>query len=71
MIWSSITEARVMRMDELSRERLEVIEEYVFSGARRYKLRDKKTGVVISVSASSTEEAVEKAREILARIVKS
>lgn len=50
------------------KNRLEIVEKYVFSGINRFKLRDSKTGVLISVAARSEEEALNKAVEILERI---
>ena len=44
---------------------LELIEEYEFAGQHRMRFRIKGTNVIINVSASSIEEGVKKAMEII------
>ncbi|GEM_PF-743034 len=48
--------------------RLELVEEYILHGERRFRLRLQGTRLVINVSATSLEEAVKKASRILERI---
>ena len=50
---------------------LEIIEEYYLNGEHRYRIKDKKSGIVINVSAENKEEAAEKAVSILAKVKKS
>ncbi len=50
-------------------EELELVEEYVLNGVRRYQFKHNRTGVQINVSAGSREEALRKALSILAKFV--
>ena len=47
---------------------LEIIEEYLLEGERRYRVRVKGTRIVLNVGASSPEEALEKAARLYERI---
>ncbi len=46
----------------------EIIEEYLLLGERRFRVRVKGAMIVFNVSASSPEEAVEKARELMEKL---
>ncbi|MEB3779985.1 MAG: hypothetical protein GSR85_07130 [Desulfurococcales archaeon] len=47
---------------------LEVVEEYLLHGERRFKLRVKGSKITVNVAADSIDEAMEKARNILKKI---
>ncbi|MCE4620348.1 MAG: hypothetical protein F7C33_04915 [Desulfurococcales archaeon] len=47
---------------------LEIIEEYLLEGEKRYKVRVKGTRIILNVSASSPEEALEKASRLYEKI---
>lgn len=47
---------------------LEVVEEYILLGERRFRVRIKGTSIYVNVAASSPEEALEKARALLERL---
>ncbi len=47
---------------------LELIEEYVYLGERRFRFKIKGTNVIINVKAESVEKGVEKALEIIRKI---
>ena len=47
---------------------LEIIEEYLLEGERRYRVRVKGTRIVLNVGASSSEEALEKAMRLYEKI---
>lgn len=47
---------------------LEIIEEYVLLGEKRFRVRVKGSQIVVNVTAGSREEALEKARMILERV---
>lgn len=47
---------------------LEIIEEYILMGERRYRVKVKGSRLVVNVAAASREEALRKAREILERV---
>ncbi|WP_207387634.1 hypothetical protein [Aeropyrum pernix] len=46
----------------------EVLESYVLFGERRFRVREKGSGIVFNVAASTEEEALEKAREMFSRV---
>jgi hypothetical protein len=48
--------------------RLELIEEYMLHGERRFRLRVQGTRIVINVSASNIEEAMRKAYKMIERM---
>ncbi len=52
----------------LTRDDFEVIEEYELLGEKRFRVRLKGTNIVFNVSASSKEEAVERALELARRL---
>ncbi len=52
----------------LSRDDFEVIEEYELLGEKRFRVRLKGTNIVFNVSASSKDEAVERALELARRL---
>ncbi len=47
---------------------LEIVEEYVLLGEKRYRVRVKGTNFYVNVSAQSREEALQKAKDILEKI---
>ncbi len=47
--------------------KLEVLEEYILDGEKRYRVRVAGTRLVVNVSAKSPEEAIENARKLLER----
>lgn len=47
---------------------LEIVEEYILMGERRYRVKVKGAKLVVNVAAGSREEALRKAREILERV---
>jgi hypothetical protein len=47
---------------------LEVVEEYVLLGEKRFRVRVKGTKLYVNVAAGSREEALEKARSILEKV---
>jgi len=46
----------------------EVIEEYELLGEKRFRVRIKGTNIVLNVSAENSEDAVEKAKELVEKI---
>ena len=46
----------------------EIIEDYLLLGERRFRVRVKGARIVFNVSASTPEEAVQKARELMERL---
>ncbi len=51
------------------KQRFTIVEEYVISGVKRYKIKDDKTGLIVNVAADSSEEAMKKALEIIKKVV--
>lgn len=51
-------------MPHMSKPALEVVEEILVEGGKRYRIRLVNTNITFNVSASSPEEAVEKAAEL-------
>ena len=47
---------------------LEVVDEYILQGERRFRVRVKGTRIVVNVAADSVGEALEKAKVILDRV---
>ncbi|MEM1623205.1 MAG: hypothetical protein QXZ60_02205 [Sulfolobales archaeon] len=47
---------------------LDLIEEYVYWGEKRYRFRIKGTNIVVNVRADSVDEGIEKAIEVLKKI---
>lgn len=47
---------------------LEVIEEYVIEGQRRYRVRLKGTNIVVNVEAQNDEEALQKVAELMVKL---
>ena len=47
---------------------LEIIEEYLLEGDRRYRVRVKGARIILNVSAGSPEEALEKATRLYKKI---
>ncbi len=52
----------------MSKPALEVVEEVLVEGGRRYRIRLVNTNITFNVSASSPEEAVEKAAELALKL---
>ncbi len=52
----------------IGREDFELIEEYELMGEKRFRLRLRATNIVFNVSASSLDEAIEKAVEMAKRM---
>ncbi len=50
-------------------DKLEIVEEIAIAGSRRFRVRIGDTSIIINVSASTPEEALEKARRIAERRV--
>ncbi|BAN90767.1 hypothetical protein [Aeropyrum camini] len=46
----------------------EILESYVLFGERRFRVRERGSGIVFNVAASNDEEALNKAREMFKRI---
>ncbi len=46
----------------------EIVEEFLLLGEKRFRVRVKGSNIVFNVSASSPEEAIEKARELMERL---
>ncbi|MEB3845114.1 MAG: hypothetical protein LRS48_05495 [Desulfurococcales archaeon] len=49
--------------------KLEIVEEIVIAGSRRFRVRIGGTNIIINVSAGTPEEALEKAQRIAERRV--
>jgi hypothetical protein len=47
---------------------LEIVERYTLLGEERWRVRVRGTRIVVNVAASSPEEALERAREVLERV---
>jgi len=47
---------------------LDLIEEYVYWGEKRYRFKVKGTNIIVNVRADSVDEGVEKAIEVLKKI---
>jgi hypothetical protein len=47
---------------------LELVDEYVYRGERRYRFKVKGTNIVINVRAENPEEGADKAIEVLKKI---
>jgi len=47
---------------------LEIVEEYLLHGERRFKLRLKGSRITVNVAADSIDDAMEKAKNILRKI---
>ncbi len=47
---------------------LEVVDEYILQGEKRFRVRVKGTRIVVNVAADSVGEALEKAKVILDRV---
>ncbi len=54
-------------MEGSGRVELEVVERYTLLGEERWRIRVKGTRITVNVAASSAEEAISKALEILSR----
>lgn len=52
----------------MSKPALEVVEEILVEGGKRYRIRLVNTNITFNVSASSPEEAVEKAAELALKL---
>ncbi len=52
----------------MSKPALEVVEEVLVEGGKRYRIRLVNTNITFNVSASSPEEAVEKAAELALKL---
>lgn len=52
----------------MSKPALEVIEEILVEGGKRYRIRLANTNITFNVSASNPEEAVEKAAELALKL---
>ncbi len=57
--------------DKIDKYELEVVESYKMLGEPRFRVKVKGTNIVINVHASSEEEALKKAREILNDLLKT
>lgn len=55
-------------MPHMSKPALEVVEEILVEGGKRYRIRLVNTNITFNVSASSPEEAVEKAAELALKL---
>ncbi len=47
---------------------LELIEEYVYAGEKRYRFKVRGTNVIVNVRADSVEEGIERAVEVLKKV---
>lgn len=47
---------------------LDLLEEYVYAGERRYRFRVRGTNIVVNVRADSIEEGIERAVEVLRKV---
>ncbi len=47
---------------------LDLLEEYVYAGEKRYRFKVRGTNIVVNVRADSVEEGVERAIEVLRKI---
>ncbi len=47
---------------------LEIIEEYIIDGQRRYRVRLKGTNIVVNVEAQNDEEALRKVAELMVKL---
>ncbi len=47
---------------------LEIIEEYIIEGQRRYRVRLKGTNIVVNVEAQNEEEALRKVAELMVKL---
>lgn len=47
---------------------LDLVEEYLYAGEKRYRFRIRGTNIVINVRADSVEEGIERAVELLKKI---
>ncbi len=47
---------------------LEIIEEYIIEGQRRYRIRLKGTNIVVNVEAQNDEEALRKVAELMVKL---
>ena len=47
---------------------LEIVEEYVIEGQRRYRVKLKGTNIVINVEAQNVEEALQKVAELMTKL---
>ncbi len=47
---------------------LEIIEEYIIEGQRRYRVRLKGTNIVVNVEAQNDEEALRKVAELMVKL---
>jgi len=47
---------------------LEIIEEYIIEGQRRYKIRLKGTNIIVNVEAQNDEEALRKVAELMVKL---
>lgn len=47
---------------------LDLVEEYVYAGERRYRFKVRGTNMMVNVRADSVEEGIERAVEILKKI---
>lgn len=47
---------------------LEIIEEYIIEGQRRYRVKLKGTNIVVNVEAQSDEEALQKVAELMVKL---
>ncbi|MDP8003257.1 MAG: hypothetical protein ACP5I6_08010 [Caldisphaera sp.] len=49
----------------MSEIEFEVIEEYYLNGEHRFRLKEKKSGIIINIYADNQKEAAEKAMKII------
>ncbi len=47
---------------------LEIIEEYIIEGQRRYRVRLKGTNIIVNVEAQNDEEALRKVAELMVKL---
>ena len=47
---------------------LEVIEEYIIEGQRRYRVKLKGTNIIVNVEAQNDEEALQKVAELMVKL---
>lgn len=48
--------------------KFEIVEEYVLLGEKRFRVKEVRSGIYFNVSASTRDEAIEKARSMFERI---
>lgn len=61
----------IISVDSLSSKKvveLDLVEEYVYGGEKRYRFKVRGTNIVVNVRADNVDEGVEKAIEVLKKI---